>query len=106
MQRASGLLEFTGTVCKGCGEVRPRDKLDENAWCTECQERAQKRIRVGQHVIALLIVLPFATWILLVEKYDFLPQYAWLLPLVAAYYLGMRIGRESIKGYFRWRQAG
>jgi hypothetical protein len=100
------LLEFTGTVCKGCGEVRSREELDLNSWCDACQVRTQKRIRIGQHVVAAAIVLPFAIWVLLVDKYDFLPPYAWLIPLAAAYYLGMRIGRESIKGYFRWRRAG
>lgn len=102
--RPKKLIEFSGAVCSGCGRVRPEAELDENRWCSECQERMRKRIRIGQHLIATAIVLPFAVWVLLVEKYDFLPFYAWLLPLAAAYYLGLRIGRESIKGYLRWRR--
>ncbi len=97
-------LEFTGTVCSGCGEVHPEDTLDENRWCADCQERVQRRVRIGQHAIAALIVLPFAVWVVTLEKFEFLPGYAWLLPLAAAYYLGLRIGREAIKGYLRWRR--
>lgn len=59
---------------------------------------------VWRHSVAALIVLPFAIWILQLEKLEFLPQTAWLLPLAAAYYLGYRIGREVVKGYSRWRR--
>lgn len=102
----SAKLDFTGAVCSGCGGVHPDEALDENRWCPECQKRMQRRIRVGQHVIAALIVLPFAVWVLTLEKFDFLPAYAWLLPLAAAYYLGLRIGREALRGYLRWRRVG
>jgi hypothetical protein len=84
--------------------VHADDVLDEDRWCPECHKRMQRRVRVGQHLIAGLIVLPFAVWVVTLEKLDFLPVYAWLLPLLAAYYLGLRIGREAIKGYLRWRR--
>lgn len=61
-------------------------------------------MRTGPHIIAALIVVPFAVWVWGLERSDYLPPYAWLIPLAAAYYLGFRIGREAIKGYLRWRR--
>lgn len=98
-------LQFAGARCEVCGEVRPEESLDPYRWCPDCQERLERKIRWGQHVVALLVTVPFAVWILFLEKEAYLPFYAWLLPLAAAYYLGMRIGREALKGYARWRRS-
>jgi len=58
---------------------------------------------IFRHLIAALITVPFAIWILRLDTGNFLPRAAWLLPLAAAYYLGFRIGGEVVKGYVRWR---
>lgn len=97
-------LQFAGERCRGCGEVRPEENLDEHRWCEACRERLEARIRWGTHAVALLIVVPFAVWVLFLDKSAYLPPYAWLIPLAAAYYLGLRIGREALKGYARWRR--
>lgn len=98
-------IHFQGVACDPCGQVFPKGELDENHWCGECRPRMQRRMRLGRHLVAAVIVLPFAIWIWQLEKFDFLAPAAWLLPLVAAYYLGWRIGREVVKGYTRWRRA-
>lgn len=97
-------LHFAGAECDACGGVFPKDALDEDRWCDACRPGMQARIRRWRHVIALLIVIPFAIWIVRLERLDYLPPLAWLLPLAAAYYLGFRIGREVVKGYVRWRR--
>ncbi len=106
--RASGrelaARHFSGAACDACREVHPEEELDENRWCEGCRERIRRQLRIGQHVIAAVIVFPFAIWVWTLEKVEYLPLYAWFLPLAAAYYLGLRIGRESIKGYVRWRR--
>ncbi|MDH3297899.1 MAG: hypothetical protein OEM23_03780 [Gemmatimonadota bacterium] len=56
------------------------------------------------HAIAAIITLPFAIWILVGEPSGVLPTAAWGLPLAAAYYLGLRIGREVTKGVRRARE--
>jgi len=58
-------------------------------------------VRWGRHLAALVVTVPFATWIVVEGRYGVLPLYAWLIPLGAAYYLGYRIGREVMKGYVR-----
>lgn len=97
-------LHFGGQTCRSCGEARPEETLDEHGWCSDCQDRLERRIRWGMHVVATLVVLPFAVWVLVLEKAAYFPWYAWLIPLAGAYYLGLRIGREALKGYARWRR--
>ncbi len=55
------------------------------------------------HAIALAITVPFAIWILVGDTRGVLPTAAWAMPLAAAYYLGLRIGREVTKGVRRAR---
>lgn len=96
-------------TCRSCGEGKPQAELDHHYWCEDCRAALHRRIRGRAHVVALLVVLPFAAWIL-VEwvgaegGFGYLPLYAWLLPLGAAYYLGFRIGREALKGWARWKR--
>ncbi|MCG8466702.1 MAG: hypothetical protein MJB57_00630 [Gemmatimonadetes bacterium] len=98
-------LHFQGMACDACGQVFPKGALDEDRWCRDCAPRMRKRMAVWRHVVAALVVLPFGIWILRLDRLEFLPQAAWLLPLGAAYYLGFRIGREVVKGYSRWRRS-
>lgn len=91
-------------TCRSCGEPKPQAELDHHYWCEECRGELHRRIRGRAHVVALLVVLPFAVWILVQGRFGYLPLYAWLLPLGAAYYLGFRIGREALKGWARWKR--
>lgn len=59
------------------------------------------RGRWTPHFIAAGITIPFAIWIALSEFQGVLSPTAWLLPLAAAYYLGLRIGREVVRGVRR-----
>ena len=104
MTERSDDLHFKGTLCDGCGTLNPKEALDEDGWCAECRPRMQRRMHISPHVIATLLVVPFAIWVWRFDKAEFLPGYAWLIPLAAAYYLGFRIGREAVKGYLRWRR--
>jgi len=55
------------------------------------------------HLIAAGITLPFALWVAMSDLRGVLSPVAWLMPLAAAYYLGLRIGREVVKGVRRAR---
>ena len=90
--------------CRECGTASPREDLDLHGWCPACVAGMRRRTMRVAHLIALLIVLPFAIWILVGRRSGYFPLYVWLLPLAAAYYLGLRIGRELARGYLRWRR--
>ena len=64
----------------------------------------EKTAARGQHLIAFLVTLPFAIWIAVEGTRGYFPVYAWAIPLAAAYYLGMRIGREIVRGWVRSRR--
>ncbi|WP_419858116.1 hypothetical protein [Candidatus Palauibacter irciniicola] len=102
-------LHFKGVMCGACGLMFPKGQLDADDWCEACGPRMQRRMRIWRHVVAAGITLPFGVWVVVwlraSPELGFLPAYAWGLPLVAAYYLGFRIGREVVKGYTRWRLA-
>jgi hypothetical protein len=95
---------FQATACDSCGRLLAKGALDGDGWCDECRPRMRRRMKVWPHGIAVLIVFPFAVWILTLDRGAYLPAIAWLIPLAAAYYLGLRIGREVVKGYTRWRR--
>ena len=90
--------------CRSCGQDLPESTLDENGWCPTCVWDLEKKASRGQHLIALLVTVPFAIWIAVEGTRGYFPLYAWAIPLAAAYYLGMRIGREVVRGWVRSRR--
>ncbi|MDH3732546.1 MAG: hypothetical protein OEU54_03390 [Gemmatimonadota bacterium] len=102
--RPADSLHFQGSECGGCGEIYPNPALDERGWCDACRPIMRRRFRLGRHLVAALITLPFAIWILTLDRGATLAPPVWALPLAAAYYLGFRIGGEVVKGYSRWRR--
>jgi len=91
--------------CVECGSSVPTDQVDDAGWCHECRRRLEHRTRTGQRLIAGVITLAFLAWILAEGTGDVLPLYAWALPLLAAWYLGSRIGRVISRNVLRSRRA-
>ena len=98
------LGEGPRATCRSCGQDLPQSTLDENGWCPECVWDMETKASRGQHAIALLVTIPFAIWIAVEGTRGYFPLYAWAIPLAAAYYLGMRIGREVVRGWVRSRR--
>lgn len=99
-------LQFQGVACDACGEVYPRGTLDPNHWCEACRPRMLKRMRLWRHVVALVVALPIAVWIFSHPTFHRRPLMLWVLFVIAAYYLGYRLGREVMKVYTRLRRGG
>lgn len=97
-------LQFQGTACDVCGEVRPRATIDTNHWCEDCRPRMLKRLRVWRHATALVVALPIAAWVFIHPTFGRQPLMLWSLFVIAAYYLGFRFGREVMKVYTRLRR--
>lgn len=93
-------------ACHRCGGSVPLASLDRWGLCSTCGDSLERKARRGQHLIAAAITLPFLVWILVEGTGTVLPIYAWALPLLAAYYLGSRIGRVLIRNYLRSQRGG
>ena len=106
MAKKREALQFQGTACDVCGEVYPRAAIDTNHWCEECRPRMLRRMRVWRHVMALAVALPIAAWVFTHPTFDGRPIELWALFVIAAYYLGYRLGREVMKVYTRMRRGG
>lgn len=91
----------TADSCARCGQEVPGSTLDRWNWCKPCRTKLDRQVRKGQYVVAALITLPFLVWILVEGTGSVLPTYAWALPLLAAWYLGSRIGRVLFRNYLR-----
>jgi hypothetical protein len=93
--------ESSDATCHHCGQEVAETSLDRWYWCKPCSTELERRARRGQHLIAAAITVSFLVWILVEGTGGVLPAYAWALPLLAAYYLGSRIGRVLIRNYLR-----
>jgi hypothetical protein len=91
----------TSDSCAHCGQEAPGSTLDRWNWCKPCRKELDRKVRKGQYLVAALITLPFLVWILVEGTGTVLPTYAWALPLLAAWYLGSRIGRVLMRNYLR-----
>jgi hypothetical protein len=96
-------VEAANAACQHCGAAVAESSLDRWNWCKPCRTELERRTRRGQYLVAALITLPFLLWILAEGTGGVLPTYAWALPLLAAWYLGSRIGRVLIRNYLRSR---
>jgi hypothetical protein len=93
--------EASDAGCVHCGQEVPGSTLDRWNWCKSCRSELERKVRKGQYLVASLITLPFLVWILVAGTGTVLPTYAWALPLLAAWYLGSRIGRVLFRNYLR-----
>lgn len=98
--------EAESGACHRCGANVSLASLDRWGLCPNCGDELDRKARRGQHLIAAAITLPFLVWILVEGTGGVLPFYAWALPLLAAYYLGSRIGRVLIRNYLRSQRGG
>ncbi|MEJ2539237.1 MAG: hypothetical protein P8188_04600 [Gemmatimonadota bacterium] len=91
-------------VCVVCGEVRDSTEVDRMLWCEGCRARVQARAaRIGLYV-GVGVAAALAAWIWLVIQPSRLIAGAWIATVVAAGWLGAKIGREVAYGVFRARE--
>jgi len=91
----------TGT-CVRCLASVPAEELDRTLWCQTCVAGAQARARGRGRIVGIGVALSAVLYITLVVKPDLglIPAY-WGAILIAAYYLGGRLGTELFLGWER-----
>lgn len=89
-----------------CGEARDSTEVDRMLWCESCRDLARARAaRIGWAVGALAAAA-LAIWIAVAVRPSRMISGAWIATVVAAGWLGSRMGREVAYGLFRARDTG
>ena len=93
-------------LCVVCGEVRDSTEVDRMLWCEDCRARARARAaRVGLYV-GLAVAAALVAWIGLAVRPSRMIAGAWIASVVAAGWLGAKMGREIAYGVYRSREVG
>jgi len=89
--------------CVRCGESRAAAELDRNLWCEPCLDRARRQSQRVGWTVGSALGLVLAAWIWLVQRPSDLVIGGWIATVVAAVYLGSRVGREVAFGVLRFK---
>jgi len=90
-------------TCVRCLQEKDILEMDRLLWCQECRDAARKRaVRWGWGAGAVLATL-LALWIWMVIHPSRLVIGGWIATVVAAFWVGGRIGREVAYGVMRYR---
>ncbi len=93
-------------VCVVCGDVRDSTDVDRMLWCEDCRAVARARAgRVGLYAGGVTAGA-LALWILLAVQPSRMIAGAWIASVVAAGWLGAKMGREIAYGVYRARDTG
>ena len=89
--------------CSKCGEQREASELDRMLWCEFCLASARRTAKNAGLAVGTVLAGGLALWIWLVQKPSDLVIGGWIGTVLAAFYLGMRVGREVVFGAVRVR---
>lgn len=89
--------------CVRCGEGRSAPELDRHLWCEFCVSEAQRQAKRIGWTVGAVLGLGLAAWIWLVQRPSDLVIGGWIATVVAAVYLGARVGREVAFGALRFK---
>jgi len=96
--------EDTAT-CVRCLEVKDLMELDRLLWCEGCRRRARERAAWWGWAQGLAFGALVAAYVFLVVRPTDLILSAWIATVVAAVWIGARIGREIAYGVMRFTNA-
>ncbi|HKJ02760.1 MAG TPA: hypothetical protein VJ997_09905 [Longimicrobiales bacterium] len=96
--------EDTAT-CVRCIQVKDLMELDRLLWCETCRHRARERAAWWGWLAGLIFAGFVAAYVFLVVRPSDLVMGGWIATLVAAVWIGGRIGREIAYGVMRFRNS-
>ena len=89
--------------CVKCYQVREAEDLDRMLWCEFCLAEARRVASWFGWGLGTVLAAALALWIWLVQQPSDLVIGGWIATVVAALYLGGRVGREVAFGVLRFR---
>ena len=90
-------------ACVHCGEVYPSMELDRLLWCERCRLIERNRAGWWGWVIGLSFAAAVAAYVWLVVRPTDLVIGGWVGTVVAAAWIGSKLGREVVYGILRAR---
>lgn len=90
-------------ACLRCLEVKDVEDLDRLLWCERCRRRARDRAGWWGWLIGLIFAACIAAYIWLVIHGSRALIGGWVAAVVAALWLGSKVGREIVYGAMRFR---
>lgn len=89
-------------VCARCGDEKDLMELDRLLWCTPCRFRARERAAWWGWTQGLVFGGGVAAYVFLVVRPTDLVLGGWIATVVAAVWVGSRMGREVAYGVIRY----
>jgi len=90
-------------TCIRCLEVYDTLDLDRLLWCTRCRARARNRAAWWGWLLGLLFGAGVAGYVWFVIRPSDLVIGGWVATVVAAVWIGSKVGRELVYGIMRFR---
>ena len=89
-------------TCVRCLQEKDLEGMDRLLWCEECRESARKRAGVWGWGAGAVLALILALWIWFYIQPSDLVIGGWIATVVAAVWVGARVGREIAYGVMRY----
>jgi hypothetical protein len=90
-------------TCVRCLQEKDLEGMDRLLWCEECREAARQRSALWGWGAGLVLAAILALWIWLVVQPSDLVMGGWIATVVAALWIGARVGREVVYGVLRFK---
>jgi hypothetical protein len=89
-------------TCVRCLEEKDLDGMDRMLWCEECRAAARARAGLWGWCVGVVASVSLALWIWLYIEPSDLVIGGWIATVVAALWVGARVGREIAYGVMRF----
>ena len=90
------------TTCVRCLQKKDLEGIDRLLWCEDCRESARRRSAAWGWGAGAVLAAVLALWIWLHIQPSDLVIGGWIATVVAALWVGARVGREIAYGVMRF----
>lgn len=90
-------------ACSRCKRPFDAPELDRMLWCGRCVEQVQEQAVRAGWILGSILAGALAVWIWTVKQPSDLVIGGWIATVVAAFYFGARVARETVFGVLRFK---
>lgn len=89
-------------TCVRCLEEKDVEEMDRLLWCESCRDMAKRRAGVWGWGFGAILATTLAGWIWIVIKPSDVIIGGWIGTVIAALWIGSRVGKETAYGVLRF----